>query len=109
MHGRGRAGAPPDRDRDPDDAPPDEAIELPIDGVLDLHAFHPSEVKALVTDYLDLCAEKGLLEIRVIHGKGTGALRRTVEAVLRRHPRVVRFGAAGEDGGGWGATLITLR
>lgn len=107
MSGRGRAGGPPDTDDS--DASPDAPIELPIDGVLDLHAFHPSEVKQLVTDYLDLCAEQGLLEVRVVHGKGTGALRRTVEAVLQRHPRVVRFATAGEDGGGWGATLVTLR
>ena len=48
-------------------------------------------------------------ELRVVHGKGTGALRRSVEAILGRHPLVLSFRAAQEDGGGWGATLVTLR
>ncbi|BDG09870.1 hypothetical protein AMPC_29830 [Anaeromyxobacter paludicola] len=84
-------------------------MELPIDGTLDLHAFRPAEAAALVADYLDACHARGLLAVRIVHGKGTGALRRTVEAALRRHPRVAAFGPAGEDGGGWGATLVTLR
>lgn len=82
---------------------------LPLDGVLDLHTFHPSDAQDLVADYLDACAEAGLREVRVVHGKGTGALRRTVEAALRRHPLVVSFHPAGEDAGGWGATLVSLR
>lgn len=82
---------------------------LPVDGVLDLHAFHPSDASELVADYLDACAEAGLPDVRIVHGKGTGALRRTVEAALRRHPLVLSFHTAGEDAGGWGATLVSLR
>ncbi|HYG68444.1 MAG TPA: Smr/MutS family protein [Anaeromyxobacteraceae bacterium] len=92
---------------DPDD--PAEPVELPIDGTLDLHAFRPSEVGALVPDYLEACAERGIREVRIVHGKGTGALRRTVEAILARDPRVQSFRTAGEGGGGWGATLVTLK
>jgi DNA-nicking Smr family endonuclease len=86
----------------------DVAFELPIDGVLDLHAFQPGEVKDLVPDYLAECRARGILEVRIIHGKGTGALRRTVHAVLARLPEVAAFTLASGDAGGWGATLVTL-
>jgi DNA-nicking Smr family endonuclease len=91
---------------EPDD---DTPIELPIDGTLDLHAFHPRDVKELVPDYLAECRARGILEVRIIHGKGTGALRRTVHAILSRLPEVDRFGLAMEDTGGWGATRVRLR
>jgi DNA-nicking Smr family endonuclease len=84
-------------------------VALPIDGTLDLHAFRPEEVGDLVPAWIEACREAGLLELRVVHGKGTGALRRSVEAVLARHPQVASFRTAGEDGGGWGATLVALR
>jgi len=87
----------------------DDATALPIDGVLDLHTFRPGDVKRLVVDYLAECREQGILEVRIIHGKGTGALRRTVHAVLQRRPEVVDFQLAGVDAGQWGATLVTLR
>jgi DNA-nicking Smr family endonuclease len=92
-----------------DDAEDTGPVELPIDGTLDLHAFRPEEVKDLVTEWLEACRKRGILEVRIVHGKGTGALRRTVEAVLARSPAVLSFRLADEAGGGWGATLATLR
>ncbi|MBU1208941.1 MAG: Smr/MutS family protein [Proteobacteria bacterium] len=86
-----------------------EPIELPIDGILDLHTFQPKEVKDLLPDYLTACREHGILQVRVIHGKGTGALRQTVHAILERLPGVVSYRLAGEDAGGWGATLVQLK
>jgi DNA-nicking Smr family endonuclease len=86
-----------------------DPLELPIDGVLDLHTFRPREVKDLLPDYILACREKGILDIRVIHGKGTGALRRTVHSILSRLPEVASFRLAGEDTGSWGATLVKLR
>ena len=83
-------------------------MRLPIDGVLDLHTFRPGEVRDLIPDYLEECRARGILDVRIIHGKGTGALRRTVHALLARCPAVAAFKAADETAGGWGATLVTL-
>jgi DNA-nicking Smr family endonuclease len=85
-----------------------EAVEVPIDGTLDLHTFHPREVKDLVPEYLRACREWGIFEVRIIHGKGSGALRQTVEAVLQRQPDVVSWRLAMNDRGGWGATIVQL-
>jgi dsDNA-specific endonuclease/ATPase MutS2 len=91
------------------DAEDDEAVALPIDGVLDLHTFRPEEVSELVQDYLDECVRLGIHEVRIIHGKGKGTLRRSVHAALARRSDVLEFGLAPFDRGGWGATLVTLR
>ena len=86
----------------------DDPVEIPIDGVLDLHTFSPKEVKDLVPEYIAECLRRGLTEIRIIHGKGTGTLKAIVHAVLKRDPRVAGFKDAGIDAGGWGATLVHL-
>lgn len=86
-----------------------DPLELPFDGVLDLHTFLPGEVKDLVRDYLDACRGRGILQVRIIHGKGTGTLRRIVHVTLEKIPHVASFQAADETAGGWGATIVTLR
>jgi DNA-nicking Smr family endonuclease len=96
------------RDEVPEDLPGDAPVDLPIDGVLDLHAFSPREVGTLVPDYLHECAARGLLDVRIIHGKGTGTLRERVHAILRRHPGVVSFRLADAGSGSWGATVVRL-
>jgi len=95
----------------PTEDPPDpgEPVHVPLDGVLDLHTFRPQEVKDLVYEYVRACREHGLLEVRIIHGKGTGALRETVHAVLARMPEVETFRLAGGDRGSWGATIAVLK
>jgi DNA-nicking Smr family endonuclease len=105
-----RMGAPPPEDGLPPGTDPfGEPVRLPIDGTLDLHAFAPSDVGDLVPEWIEACRAEGLTEVRIVPGKGTGALRRSVEAILARHPGVISFRAAGEGAGGWGALLVTLR
>lgn len=86
---------------------PDE-VSLPVDGVLDLHTFRPEDAADLMATYLEECRCRRILTVRLVHGKGTGALRETVHAVLRRLPSVRAFELAPGELGGWGATIVTL-
>src|SRR3954451_4429863 len=86
-----------------------EPVELPITDVLDLHSFRPAEVADVVREYLDAAYEKGFRELRVIHGKGIGAQRRTVRTLLSRDGRVEAFGDAPLEAGSWGATWVKMR
>src|SRR5687768_14386879 len=88
---------------------PSDPVELPIDGVLDLHTFRPKDVKPVVLDYLELCRERGIMEFRIIHGKGIGQLRATVHAILGKYPGVQGYGLASEAYGGAGATIVRLK
>lgn len=94
-----------------DDSIPDlaECHELVVDGILDLHMFSPRDIKILIPDYLDECRDKGILTVRIIHGKGTGTLRRTVHSILGKVPYVVSYSLAPEREGGWGATVVGLK
>lgn len=85
-----------------------EPTSLEIDGVLDLHMFPPDQVKDLVGDYIDACLTEGILDVRIIHGKGVGVLRTIVHSILEKHPAVESFGHP-SDGGSWGATVARLK
>ena len=87
----------------------DEPHELPLEDALDLHTFAPRDVASVVEEYLTACAEAGMTEVRVIHGKGIGVQRRIVESVLAKLPFVVEHRPADEWRGGWGATIVKLR
>lgn len=87
----------------------DEPIEMPINGELDLHTFRPSEVKYLLPEYFRACREKDLFDLRIIHGKGTGALRELVHAQLRKSDLVESFEIGDETSGSWGATRVRLK
>lgn len=85
-----------------------ESLELPIDGILDLHTFRPAEVAQLVPDYLEECRSHGIFEVRIIHGKGTGRLRDLVRRILSNDPTVLSFHTP-SDASGWGATIVQLK
>ena len=90
---------------DPEGTP----VPIPITGELDLHTFAPRDLGELIPAYLDECAARGLREVRIVHGKGTGTLRRTVHALLQRCPNVATIRQGDETSGSWGATIVTLR
>ncbi len=85
-----------------------EPVELPIDGILDLHLFSPKELGDLIPDYIEACLEKEIYSIRIIHGKGKGVLRRTVHSLLDKNEFVVSYRLA-DDRSSWGATLVELK
>ncbi|HEX6285830.1 MAG TPA: Smr/MutS family protein [Pyrinomonadaceae bacterium] len=62
-----------------------------------------------VDKFLDEASLASLSQVRIVHGHGTGALRRAIAGLLRDHPHVARFLAAPPDQGGTGATLVELR
>lgn len=86
----------------------EDTPELPIDGTLDLHTFRPDELGSLIPEYIEACIQKNIHQIRIIHGKGTGNLRRSVHALLDRNDHVESYALAG-DKSGWGATLVELK
>jgi len=83
-------------------------VEIPIDGILDLHMFAPKDAASVVDEYLRACLEKGIYEVRIIHGKGKGVLRRTVHALLEKHPKVLNY-KLDSGSSSWGATMVFLR
>lgn len=86
----------------------DDVVHLPIDGVLDLHTFNPKEVASLVDEYLSACVNKDIYEVRIIHGKGKGVLRRTVHGLLENHPLVLNF-KLDTGPSSWGSTIVHLK
>lgn len=86
---------------------PSDDSHLPIDGVLDLHVFRPDEIKALVEEYVRVAHEKGLREIRLIHGRGRGVQRGIVQNVLEHHTLVQEFWD--DPSSHLGATIVVLR
>nr|AOE07822.1 DNA mismatch repair protein MutS [uncultured bacterium] len=84
-----------------------EVQEYPIDGILDLHAFKSNEINSLIPEYITECIIRNIVEIRIIHGKGKGVLRRGVHAILERDSRVLSFEMA-KDRSSWGATIVHL-
>ena len=87
----------------------DDPVKIPIDGVLDLHAFSPKDVKDLVPEYLRECRSHGIYHVRIIHGKGIGTLREIVHSILKKDPLVISFKTSHNGAGGWGATEVELR
>jgi len=99
----------PDGPDDPD-APDldDELAAPPLTDELDLHTFLPRECADVVEEYVRAAHQAGMAMVRIVHGKGTGTLRRIVHGVLARHPAVRAFRLADERSGSWGATLVEL-
>jgi len=86
----------------------EDVITQPIDGTLDLHTFRPNEIHSLIPEYLNECRQSGIIRIRIIHGKGSGQLRKGVQELLKKMPEVRKYEDAPSHEGGWGATIVFL-
>ena len=87
----------------------EDPVRIPVTDVFDLHSVPPRDAQAVVEEYLHEARRLGLRALRIIHGRGIGAQRHTVRAVLAKLPYVESYGDAPAEAGGWGATVITLR
>lgn len=64
---------------------------VPIGPEFDLHAFAPRDIPSVVDEYLRAAREKGLTEVRLVHGRGRGVQRAIVQALLREHDAIAAF------------------
>jgi len=94
------------QDADDDTTPFLDPVVIEITDVFDLHTIPPSEVKAVIEEYLREAHRKGFPVVRIIHGKGIGVQRQMVRAILTRTPFVKDWTDAPPDAGGLGATIV---
>ncbi len=80
-----------------------------VDAELNLIGQTTDDARDEVDRFLDEAFLEGHSHVRIIHGHGTGALRRAVADLLRHHPHVARFELAPENQGGAGATVVELK
>lgn len=84
----------------------DEIFKIEFSEELDLHHFHPKDVKAIVEEYLQYAAEKGYSKVKIIHGKGRSVIKSIVHSQLLKNEHVRSFH---DDASNWGATIVYLR
>jgi DNA mismatch repair protein MutS2 len=110
---REKADAPQRPWERPASAAPAQArsVSLPaapdVSMTFDMRGWRAHEVGDKLDRYLNDAYLAGLHQVRLIHGKGTGALRQVVRDVLQSHPLVASFGGGGRDGGD-GVTVAKL-
>lgn len=100
--------APDEAEPSSTDDPFPDPVELEITDVFDLHSIPPKQIKAVVEEYLFQAHARGFPVVRLIHGKGIGAQREQVRAILKRTHFVSEFHDA-PDASSWGATIAYLQ
>lgn len=84
----------------------EELVHVPIEDSIDLHAFQPKDIVAVVEDYLEAAQDAGFDVVRLIHGRGKGVQRAAIQRLLRASHRVAEFWDAPEAH--LGATVVRL-
>ena len=80
-----------------------------ISGELNIRGMLVKEALDLTDKYLDDAYLAGIPTVRILHGKGTGALRKAVQDELRENPRVTKYHHAPLSQGGEGVTVVTFK
>ena len=80
-------------------------MQVPIEDEIDLHAFRPDEVRDVVREYLGEARARGFREVRLIHGRGRGVQRASIQSMLAQIDFVESF----YDASSLGATVVILK
>jgi dsDNA-specific endonuclease/ATPase MutS2 len=83
----------------------DEPVQVPIENEIDLHAFRPDEVRDVAREYLEEARARGFREVRLIHGRGRGVQRASIQSMLAQLDFVESF----YDASSLGATVVMLK
>ena len=97
-----------DEPEGPDAEETADGFVVPLTGELDLHHFAPRDIPSVVEEYVRACRERGVLRLRLVHGRGRGVQRAVVRRVMGLLDVVLDFEDAPPEAGGWGATLVRL-
>jgi DNA-nicking Smr family endonuclease len=84
----------------------DETVKIELTDEIDLHPFHPGDVKYILQAFIDNAREKGYKRLRIAHGKGQSVIKSIVIKELSRDNRIASFN---DEPGNWGATVVILK
>jgi len=83
----------------------DDPVQVPIEDEIDLHSFRPDEVRDVAREYLEEARARGFREVRLIHGRGRGVQRASIQSMLAGLDFVESF----YDASSLGATVVILK
>lgn len=84
----------------------EDIIKIELEDELDLHHFSPKDAKVVLLEFIEIAAQKGKKQIRIVHGKGISTIKTIVHKELARNSKVLSFH---DDGANWGATVAFLK
>jgi len=87
----------------------EDVVDIPITDTIDLHSFRPAEIRDVALSFLEAAREARLRQVRLIHGRGIGTQRESIRKLLTSLDWVDSFHDADPSGGGWGATVVSLK
>lgn len=84
----------------------DELIIIELSDTIDLHSFHPNDIKDILDEFLDIALTKRYKKVEIIHGKGKSVNKSIVQNYLKQDSRIINFF---DKPGNWGATVVILK